>query len=160
MSVRNIALGLLAVALLISSLPTAFAAEPEDEIKRRGKVLQFAQAVVGKQVGTGECWDLGANALRYAGARPANGYNFGKAISLPKPGFIIQFNNARFESNGSWNQMGSPHHTAVIERVNGNVITILQQNVNGVRKVSRATLDLSTKVSGSYTFYRPMAKVK
>jgi hypothetical protein len=51
--------------------------------------------------------------------------------------------------------MGAPHHTAIIESVNGSTITMLHQNVNGVRTVSRMTLNLATKTGGSYTFYRP-----
>lgn len=121
-------------------------------------VLAFAQGKFGQQVGRGECWDLAAQALIAAGARPANGYNFGTVVTSAKPGDIIQFYNARFETANSWFQMGSPNHTAVVESVNGNTIVILQQNVNGVRKVSRQTLDLGTKTQGSYTFFRPMAK--
>jgi hypothetical protein len=121
-------------------------------------VLDFAQSKLGQQVGRGECWDLANEALIAAGAQPANGYTFGTVVTQPIPGDIIQFYNARFESNGSWHQMGSPHHTAIIEKVQGNTITMLHQNVNGNRTVQRMTLDLSTKTSGSYTFYRPMHK--
>jgi hypothetical protein len=129
-----------------------------DERSLNSKVLAFAQSKLGQQVGNGECWTLANEALIAAGAKPANGYTFGQVVTQPVPGDIIQFYNARFESNGSWHQMGSPHHTAIIEQVQGTRITMLHQNVNGIRTVQRMTLDLATKTSGSYTIYRPMPK--
>ena len=131
---------------------------------RSDKVLAYAKGMVGKQDGNGECWTLAANALVAAGAKPASGYVFGTAVTVEnaRPGDIIQFNNARFEirtaNSFRWFQMGSPNHTAVIETVNGKTIGILQQNVNGDRRVQRQSLDLNTKVSGSFIIYRNQAK--
>lgn len=123
-------------------------------------ILRFAQGKVGQQVGDGECWTLADQALRATGAKPAEGYTFGKVVSSRdvRPGDIVQFTSARFETANSWSEMGAPNHTAIVETKNGNVIGLLQQNTNGNRTVSRQELDLSTKVRGTVQFFRAVGK--
>src|SRR3954447_26612574 len=136
----------------VAALAIVLVAAPADAAPvLNQKVLQFARARMGQQVGNGECWTLAADALKAAGARrPGTGgvgvYNFGKQISRKalQPGDIIQFENVRFEHRGpngarSWNEF--PHHTAVVASVRGNRIGLIQQNVNGNRTVQTGTLD-------------------
>ncbi|MFP6764308.1 MAG: hypothetical protein VB858_11840, partial [Planctomycetaceae bacterium] len=79
-------------------------------------VLRFASSQIGKQVGNGQCWTLAAEALKAAGARPAQGYTYGDEIPLQdiQPGDILQFTRARFDEPGYWAVMGAPNHTAVV----------------------------------------------
>src|SRR5262249_29240638 len=64
------------------------------------KVLSYAQGMLGKQDGNGECWTLVDNALRSAGADASgdSNYVFGQAISVGSvsPGDVIQFTRAHF----------------------------------------------------------------
>lgn len=66
------------------------------------KVVVWAQGQLGKQVGAGECWDLGESALKQAGAQTSNDlgpvgddsdYIWGDQIDIKdvQPGDIIQF---------------------------------------------------------------------
>lgn len=180
MFVRQLSLSLVAAALLLAgpmslasaqspTLKLGVVARPSAAMKfsltqvylahaPNTKVLKFAQSKLGSQVGRGESWDLAAEALMIAGARPAQGYNFGTVVTTPIAGDIIQFYNARFESPNHWFQKGAPHHTAVIESVSGGTIVILQQNTNGNRTVTRQSINLATKTQGSITFFRPIAK--
>ena len=125
------------------------------------KVLKFAVEHIGDQVGNGECWTLAAEALIAAGAEPAHLYVFGKPLSdgqAPLPGDIIQFNSATFQSSQGTYQLGIPNHTAVVYRAQGNLITMLHQNVNGQRFVQTLALDFSTLTSGNYIIYRPVPR--
>ena len=112
-----------------------------------GKVVKFCKNNLGKEVGSGECYDLAAAALQYADAKPQNGsedspnagdYVWGKLVyalettdgsqketKVPKmsvqPGDVIQFRDAKFEGK---NLRGFetyftifPHHTAVVSEV-------------------------------------------
>ena len=69
-------------------------------------IIKYVDKVIGKKVARGECWDLAAAALDYAGAyldrsTQKSIYIFGKEIN-PKneqvfPGDIIQIENAKLE---------------------------------------------------------------
>jgi hypothetical protein len=127
------------------------------------KVLNYALQNLGKQVDRGECWDLAKFALEAAGAkvpgRDLATYVFGRLLGAGEamqPGDIMQFEGVRFQTANSWQEMG--HHTAIIERVEGSKIHLLQQNVNGNRTVQRGVIDLNTKVRGTIMTYRPLAK--
>jgi hypothetical protein len=128
------------------------------------KVLAYAQGMVGRQDGNGECWTLVDNALRSAGANTSgdSNYVFGQAISVGSvmPGDVIQFTSAHFvhtNPNGSWysNDLGTPNHTAIVSSVQGRQITLLNQNVNGNRTVQYTTINLDDLKSGSLQAYRP-----
>ena len=45
------------------------------------KILQYAASKLGGRDGNGECWTLAKNALTYAGAQQALGFNFGQEVS-------------------------------------------------------------------------------
>lgn len=122
------------------------------------KILQFAVQNLGKQVGNGQCWTLAADALEYAGAKPANEYVFGEEILARSalPGDILQFESARFVGADYWMQMGYPHHTAILYAVAGTRMIVLNQNVNGTMIVQPTVIDLADLRSGTITFYRAL----
>jgi cell wall-associated NlpC family hydrolase len=132
------------------------------------KVVQFARAHMGQQVGNGECWTLADQALRAAGAhRPGEGgyptYVFGRQISrlALQPGDIIQFEGVQFKHygpNGSWSSDSFPHHTAIVAGVNGTRITLLQQNVSGSRTVRTGVIDMSDFRRGALRYFRPQPR--
>ena len=122
------------------------------------QVLDFARGKLGKQVGNGECWTLAFQALDHVHAkRPGQDglttYQFGKqvALSVIKPGDILQFENVNFKhtsSNGSWSTSSFPHHTAIVLSVNGKQITVLNQNVGGNRTVQESSFNLNDRQPG------------
>jgi hypothetical protein len=130
------------------------------------KVLSYAQSVIGQRILRGECTDLIAEALRLAGAKGGSNFSqpgfyvWGQAVSLSsaKAGDIIQFSpNAKFVMPNSWTQMGPSGHTAIIESINGNVVTLLEQNAPIGGPVRRSTLDLSKiEAGGSFQIFRPI----
>ena len=86
---------------------------------------------------------------------------------MKRAGWIIQFNNCHFEKKDaggqvvqSWDMV--PRHTAIIERANGTMVTLLHQNAGGDGKVREDTLDLTWLVKPSnlpyannYTLFIP-----
>jgi hypothetical protein len=132
-------------------------------------VRKYAESMLGKQVGSGECWDLANEALKAAGARqPGQGgygsYVFGKEVTLKdvQPGDILQFENVVFKhtsANGSWSTNNFPHHTAVVKKVQGRQIELLHQNVNNDRHVQTSTISLDDKQpGGTLLAYRPQPR--
>jgi len=141
-------------------------------------VRKFADSKRGQPVGNGECWDLVKEALQAAGAKlPGQGgygtYEFGKVIPLKDvlPGDILQFENVAFKHrypNGSWYEDKFEHHTAIVSRhlpeVQGKVLGLLHQNVNGNRTVQTGTINLDHKQSldpskaSTLTAYRPQSR--
>jgi hypothetical protein len=131
------------------------------------KVVKFAEASVGKQVGNGECWTLADEALADAGARrPGRDgwgvYVFGRELKTDEavlPGDIVQFSEARFESKGG-KVAEIPQHTAVVTKRDGTKLSILHQNWNKSTKVSKLDLDLAELKKGTVTFFRPEPTAK
>lgn len=129
------------------------------------KVVEFVKSVIGKQVGRGECWDLAAEALDYAGARWDAPYGFGKKYNYKTdkifPGDIIQLSNVTMEKKTEteitrWKML---KHTAVVYEVKSNSeIIIAEQNVDGVRKVMTNAWNLNDLKTGTIDFYRPQAQ--
>jgi hypothetical protein len=155
------------------------------------QIVGYPRQNYGHRVGDGECFTLTDRALRNAGARSAADYGqvtpdadyvWGTSVTLAnvRPGDVIQFRDYRYhrrvdveDDNGSsWHEDdGSrPHHTAIVERVDGNgALTVLEQNVEGspVRRTQLFfTSGTSTSghqtttvtVSGTFWFYRPQAR--
>ncbi len=124
------------------------------------KILAFAQASIGQQVGNGECWTLGAEALAVAGAQPPEVYDFGEEIPLDKalPGDILQFYSAKFVDGNSYLIMGAPNHTGVLSNISGTRWTMLNQNVNGDRRVQPTTFNIGQLTEGTITVYRAVAR--
>lgn len=127
------------------------------------KVIAFVKTKIKRKVGTGECWDLAAEALNSLNARWDGKYRFGNPVD-PKteciyPGDIVQFEgvivkyqqgNMRYEENMS-------HHTAIIYEVKEkDVFTLAHQNIGtSGRKVGLTTLDLKNITRGKFQIYRP-----
>lgn len=124
------------------------------------QVLNFAESNLGKQVGSGVCWELGADALAYANAEPPHGQVFGNVVPLASvlPGDILEFDNAHFVGANYWLSLGAPYHTAIVSAVEGTSIAMLNQNVNNVKLVQITIIHLADMRSGTITVYRPAAR--
>ncbi|MPY91461.1 MAG: hypothetical protein GEU99_26575 [Luteitalea sp.] len=157
------------------------------------RIVSFPRQRVGQRVGDGECFTLADRALRSAGARsaadhgtvtPNADYVWGTRVGLAdiRPGDVIQFRNYVYEREiDITNPDGSgptdtavqerPHHTAIVERVEGNgAITVLEQNHPGGSPVARNELFFSNstrkdgnqtttiRVRGTFWFYRPQSR--
>jgi hypothetical protein len=156
------------------------------------RIVAFPRQRRGQRVGDGECFTLADRALGGAGAKsaadfgavtPEADYVWGTSVALAdvQPGDIIQFRNYRYdrevetrtskEITTDEDFQERPHHTAIVERVDGNgAITILEQNSPDGSPVTRSQLFFSnrettsgnrtTKISvrGTFWFYRPQAR--
>jgi len=156
------------------------------------RIVAYPKQNFGQKVGDGECFTLADRALANAGAKSASDfgtvapdidYVWGAAVSLAdvRPGDIVQFRNYRFDREVVTKKTGeivtdtdfqerTPHHTAIVEKVDGSAITVLEQNVDsspvvrnqlffkdsGPTTVGNATTTI--KVSGKFWFYRPQSR--
>lgn len=154
--------GTTVVPALVVAGAGATAPAPTPTTELNAKILEFAESHVGQQVGGGQCYEIAVEALAYAGAEPATGNNdWGQEVSLTEllPGDILQFYEAVLVSPtlGTWH-LGEPGHTAIVGEVNGLVVTVYHQNVNGARVVRKDLLDLSGLVSGKVLGYRAVTR--
>ena len=157
------------------------------------RVIGFARRQQGNRVGDGECFALADRALSNARARSASDfgsvdpdadYVWGTPVTLSdlQPGDIIQLRDYRFDrevdvdnpdGSGTTNTSSQerPHHTAVVETVNGNgSVTVLEQNAPRGSAVLRSELFFTSststagrrtttiRVQGSFWFYRPQPR--
>ena len=128
------------------------------------KVVVWAQGKLGKKVGKGECWDLGEQALKQAGAATStdlgpiganDDYVWGDAIDHVKDvqaGDIIQFRDYEvtttteteysFSDGTDVDDTASeteqrPHHTAIVNgKVDANgAVKTLEQNIKPSGKI-------------------------
>ena len=152
------------------------------------QIVGYARHRIGQHVGDGQCFALADNALRGAGAKsaahfgtvtPNANYVWGTSINLSdvRTGDVIQFRDYHYlkrvdNDDGSFREDGGgrPHHTAIVERVDGNgAITVLEQNFEG-SPVRRSQLYFTSRtstsgsqtttitVTGTFWFYRPQAR--
>ena len=153
------------------------------------QIVAYIRRRIGERVGNGECFTVVDRALRAAGTRSASDfgqitpnadYVWGQAETLAavQPGDVIQFRNYRYDRevverterrvHTSTDFQTRPHHTAIVESVDGNgAITVLEQNVpvrSAVRRTQLFFADSTTTsggttttihVQGTFTFYRP-----
>jgi hypothetical protein len=155
------------------------------------QIVGYPRRHYGNHVGDGQCFTLADRALRGAGARsaadfgqvtPDANYVWGTSVALGdvRPGDIVQFRDYHYlkrvdiedDSGSSFHEEegGRPHHTAIVERVDGNgAITVLEQNFEGspVRRsqlffTSGTTTSGNQKttitVIGTFWFYRPQTR--
>jgi hypothetical protein len=123
------------------------------------KIVAFALAQQGRQVGDGECYDLADQALRRAGAKsapaygaitPGGDYIWGDPVDLAdaQPGDIVQFRGFTIRTTvteSAWRRGGAErweidtrdHHTAIVERNLGRALVLLEQNVEPALVVQR-----------------------
>jgi hypothetical protein len=136
------------------------------------KVLQYAISHISQRLGGGQCSDLVAAALMYAGDQPGNTsspigqYTWGRKLNIwqeaPQPGDVIQLVDVTLSystptSNGTW--VTNSQHSAIIESVtNGRQLNVIQQNAPIGSPVARGVINLNwTLVKGSYAIFRPVA---
>jgi hypothetical protein len=134
-----------------------------DSIKAMNKqIIEFVKTKIKKKIGTGECWDLAAEALKIVNAKWDMKYKFGKEIDFKKepiyPGDIIQFENVilNYEKDGKKFTEKMSHHTAIIfEVIDKTNFTMAHQN-NGYsgKKVGISPIDLATLTKGKFKIYR------
>lgn len=133
---------------------TGPSAAPATDLNK--KIFEFASQRLGQQVGDGQCFTLAVDAIDYAGAKQEVGNDFGQETALDKltPGDILQFWSVTLRSPSSQWQLGDPGHTAIVGEVRGLVVAVYHQNINGVPRVRKDTLDLGSLVSGQIIGYR------
>lgn len=144
-----------------------------------GHVAAWCLHNEGKQVGSGECWDLAKYALEKGCGKHAfvstyyhHGYPILNIHGGPtgmvvengphdqiRKGDILQFTSAKFEdrAKGSTQTTGDPNHTSVVIDKIDDRILVAEQNVQGVRTVRRGEYVLGNIVSGSVVVYRPVS---
>ena len=124
--------------------------------KYNSKIIEYAKKQVGKRVDRGECWDLGAFALKFAGAEAPNNNKFGLEINETDlcPGDIAQWKTAKYVGENYWQTCGFPDHTAVVIDNTGTKIKVLHQNFGGKRFVHETTFIIGDFTEGSITYYR------
>jgi len=152
------------------------------------QVVSFARNRIGRRVSNGECFSLVDGALGNAGAKsaadfgsvaPDVDYVWGTPVSLSdvQPGDIIQFRDYRYDrtidtaTRTDTDFQERPHHTAIVERVDGQgAITVLEQNAPVGSAVLRTQLFFSNvgtssggrtttvTVQGSFWIYRPQPR--
>lgn len=130
------------------------------------RVARWSEDQRGVRVGDGECWTLAAEAVKKAGAMPAQNYVFGaiilkqvdnEVVASAGPmmrGDVAQFTSAKFASRTRHSQTG-PHHTAVITDVDNSIIHVVEQNVGG-SPVQVGRYDLAEMTDGTIEIFRPM----
>jgi len=135
------------------------------------RIVDWCTSQVGRQVNRGECWDLANQALlSIPGVMTAHEYIFGHIIyeriyagevtryEQVRPGDIVQYASAKFQWSGGSSATG-PDHTAVVEKVEGKgTLHVLEQNVNGIKRVVRGETELANMVSGEIRIYRAVSK--
>lgn len=125
-------------------------------------VIEYCNKKMNKKVDRGECWDLAKFALDYAEANWKPPLNFGKVVNYEHeiiyPGDIIQFENVKIQHQNGLKERYMIHTAIVYDIIEKGKYIIAHQNVNGVRKVRKDTLNLHLKIKGEVTFYRPIAK--
>jgi hypothetical protein len=132
-------------------------------------ILAFVKSVMGKTVGSGECWDLAQEALDAGGADWSRPFQFGLPLDPERDeiraGDIIQFKSVRIEKrleNGGklFHTIGAPDHTAIIIGVEGKKkYRLAQQNSDRRRYVVASDVDLNSITSGKFWIYRPLAGI-
>ena len=130
-----------------------------------GKVIEFVDAHMKKKVGRGECWDLAAEALQYAGASWDGKYKFGRRIDPAKekvlPGDVVQFENVHAvdRTGNVQREERMTKHTAIIHHVHDDgIYTLAHQNTDLTgRKVGTSRFLMRSVVRGKVIIYRPVA---
>jgi hypothetical protein len=171
-------LGFVAVLLVWASAAPA-AGPASNPATLFEKVVAFCKAHLGKKVENGQCAVLATAALKAVGAKtafadsPSKGdYVWGKQVYLleagrggpkatgklnkVKPGFIIQYHDAR------WPYGTYSHHTSVVAAVDvkAKTLKVYEQNVGKSKQVVEGELELDKIQGGWIRIYRPVPSRK
>lgn len=170
---------ILSAAMLAHASATSPVAPTETIVAQR--VYEFATQSLGKKIGRGECADLNFLGLEAAHAKPfgtwqdqpsAGDYVWGRKVGTIAanfnaarlaesliPGDMLQFRDVTIvEKVGRITYTSTAsHHSAVLDSFDQSTgrLTILEQNSNGKRYVTRRTFPVSGIQSGSIWVYRP-----
>lgn len=121
------------------------------------RIAAFCLKEKGRKVGNGECWTLADEAFISAGVRrPGSDMRVWGRVVNPakepvKPGDVVEFRSARF-SDGIIT--GTAHTAIVVIGGSREKFSIAEQNW-GRKDVRIREMDLTKKVSGDVTIYRP-----
>ena len=121
------------------------------------RVAAYCLKNSGKKVGNGECWTLADDAFKSAGAsRPGSDMRVWGRVVNPakeslKPGDVVEFRSARF-SDGIIT--GTAHTAVVVIGGSQEKFSVAEQNW-GRKTVRIREMDLTKRVSGTVTIYRP-----
>lgn len=140
------------------------------------KVASWAESKHSQQVGDGECWTLAKYAIDQGTngqAMSPQGYTHGCLIyhinngSTPlvykddiRRGDIIQYTTVVFETKNDSGRVinkssyGNPNHTAVVSSADKSSISLVHQNVGGVKRVQPGSQKFSDLISGDIKVYR------
>ena len=129
------------------------------------RVLKEAYKKYGRKVDRGECWDVANRAFQKAGAKAPDRYvwsNNEVTLKECSAGDVLQFSWAKFKKDGWWKNAGSAAskgaHTSVVFNNKGHlVLSVLEQNVGGIRKTMFNTYNFGAMTSGTVKCYRPDA---
>jgi hypothetical protein len=140
------------------------------------KVQTWARGKLGRQIGRGECWDLGEQALKQAGALTSNDlgpvqddtdYVWGVLISDSKdiePGYILQLRDHVVTTTTTVTYTfadGSTVDSETLRDVRPVVTKTVETLINPAtkkREKASATKTVTISVSGSVWIYKPKAK--
>ena len=155
------------------------------------RIVSYASRRRGERVGDGQCFALVDLALRAADAKSAADYGdispdadyiWGTSVAFAdlRRGDIIQFRDYTYtrvtvteDDSGTTTDEEEgerPHHTAIVESVDGGAVTVWEQNAPEGAAVSRNRLYFTSgtttsgsrtttiTVSGTFWFYRPEAR--
>jgi hypothetical protein len=156
------------------------------------QIVGYVRRQSGTRVGDGECFTLANRALQAAHAKsardygtvtPTADYTWGAATTLAnlQPGDVIQFRDYGYErkdvtetdreTKTTEHSERRPHHTAIVQSVDGNgAVTVVEQNSPVRSAVRRTQLFFTSRsfktgnttttitVDGTVWFYRPEAR--
>lgn len=142
-----------------------FQAHAQQTPELNQKITDYVKTQIGKKVNTGECWDLAYEALTQNNCEWDYQYKFGKKLDPITdsiyPGDFLQFYNVtlKYNKNGATYKESFKLHTAIIYNVKGKGFYEIahQNNAYSGRKVGLSDLIMSSKISGTIEFYRPVA---
>ncbi len=149
------------ICVIILFTGNSLSAQPPELNK---SIKEYADSVIGTQVGRGECWDLAAQALNQHNAKWDGQYKYGKPLDPEQDtiyaGDIIQFKNVKLEYNKGMQiiKESMKKHTAIVyEVLSKGVYRIAHQNTTlGGKKVIITTFAINTMKRGKLYFYRPV----
>lgn len=155
------------VSLLFIALIAPFilssARDCNEDLPLNNQIISFVKSKIKKTVGSGECWDLAAEALNLVKAKWDGEFEFGRKIDYTKdcvyPGDIVQFKDIhlKYIENGENYEELMEHHTAIIYEVKGQGEYILahQNTAFTGRKVGKSSFNLKNISQGTITIFRP-----